>query len=89
MKPLSFSHLSIKKVKRPKGQESLFPIDFHYVINDICPKSLTKLYWNLKKTAIMCRKKGCNFFLPAKSYYDIISGKRLEQWKEQDTFNRR
>lgn len=92
MQKLSFSHLSIKKVKRPKDrQESLFLfendkhyLDWHYVKNDICPKQgcQLKLYWNIKHTIIRCRSKLHSFVLTAKAYDEIVSGKRLESWKQ-------
>lgn len=94
MKPISFSHISLKKPPKRKldaqpallglwGKDLGLQIDWVVVAHGgMCPKCYKKLYWNRPRTIIRCKSKLHSFVLTAKAYEEIVSGKRLEAYKQ-------
>lgn len=80
-----------KRKKTPKDvQPSLrfsfgSDLQYGYIANGFCPKigCPRKLYWNRAQTIIRCKSKLHSFVLTKKAYEDIVSGKRLNDYKEQ------
>lgn len=84
----------IQRVKKVKDrQPALFETklwwDWRLVNKNQCPKCALSLYWNRPRTIIRCKSRLHSFVLTAKAYQEIVSGKRLEEWKENDKMNRR
>jgi len=73
----------LKKRTIKKGQLSLLPPDFSLLKTEHCPKCTAKLYWMRLNQGIRCKKKGCGFGLSLGAFNDIVSGKRLNDYKEQ------
>lgn len=88
MKKLSsLPYLLPTLVKRRKDvQPELFPrgaLQWQILIDgNCCPICYKKLYWNRARTIIRCKSKLHSFVLPRKTYDDIVSGKRLADYKQ-------
>ena len=82
MKPLSSLLPKIQRVKKVKGQEALFKPDFSLLNRQLCPKCLRKLYLTRNAKLFYCRRKLCGFAIPSTTYNEIISGKRLQDYKD-------
>lgn len=73
----------VKKVK-PDVQPALFmnPPQWNLLKVNECPFCAACLYWNRPRTIIRCKSKLHKFVLTAKSYEEIVSGKRLQDYKD-------
>jgi len=93
MKAIKDLVLQLKKLNKPKPdlQAVLFPPALEWASLNVekCPKCLRKLYWNRTRTIIRCKSKLHKFVLTKKSFDDIVSGKRLGEWIENDEMLRR
>ena len=87
MKPLSSLLPKIQRVKKVKDrQPTLYPLPFDWELLKFpkCPhpSCMKALYWNKSLTIIRCKSKLHKFVLTKKSYEEIVSGKRLQDYKD-------
>lgn len=83
-KHISASFTMPTKVRGRKDvQPTLYDVKLEWgaVLNNLCPVCVRKLYWNRARTIIRCKSKLHSFVLPKKTYDDIVSGKRLQEYK--------
>jgi hypothetical protein len=85
---LDFSHINVRVVKKRKVIQPVLIPALNYLVWDAlkenkCPVDGRRVYWKRDNSLIYCKKKDCTFRLPKNTYEDIVSGKRLNDYKEQ------